>query len=87
MIHQCDHEGCYEEGEECFLPEGNAFGEPDCYYCPAHVFEHGFCAGCGQFWSGVESFDFGNGFCDNCKGNDDGDPEEEWFDLDDVTFP
>lgn len=43
--------------------------EPDYWYCPKHAHENGFCVSCGQFWAGVESFDFNNpaGLCDNCR--------------------
>jgi hypothetical protein len=41
---------------------------PPEYYCAEHAKEHGFCWGCGQFWSGCERFDFEEGiFCPNCK--------------------
>lgn len=53
------------------------------YYCAEHAQEHGYCYICGQFWAGVERFDFDpSGLCPNCQdaiayelGEDD---EDEW---------
>lgn len=47
------------------------------YYCFTHAKEAGYCWGCGQFWAGNESFDFGfSGLCENCC-------EEEYEDDED----
>lgn len=68
----CRHPGCSENGTGCFLPD-NQTGEPDEYYCLNHCQEHGYCYMCGQFWGGVESFEFGSilggieGLCENCS--------------------
>lgn len=67
----CQHEGCTETGNPCWLleydkPEGHG-DEPDMWYCDAHMHSAGFCRGCGTFWGGVESFDFGSGFCEHCE--------------------
>lgn len=38
------------------------------YVCGEHSHALGFCRSCGQFWGGVESFDFRrSGLCDNCE--------------------
>ena len=69
----CNHEGCDStDVTACFLPD-NETDTPDEHYCATHAHEHGWCWGCGQFWGGVESFDFGSyygnvaGLCDNCS--------------------
>ena len=36
-------------------------------FCCDHAFTNGYCICCGDFWGGVEDFDFGSGLCDNCK--------------------
>lgn len=43
-------------------------------YCANHCQKNGYCYGCGEFWAGSESFDFGNGLCSNCEGDPDIDP-------------
>ncbi len=68
---QCQEPNCTELGIECYFPD-NETDEPDRYYCASHTFNHGFCWGCGYFWSGVESFDFSEvfglkGLCSNCR--------------------
>lgn len=92
---QCQHEGCDWEGIECFLPDNPIFDlsteeieagkademEPDYYYCSRHAHKEGFCYGCGQFWGGIESFDFGRGarrgLCENCISSGEFDDEED----------
>ncbi len=77
----CDHEGCTEEGIACFLLGSH---EPDEFLCFDHAREEGYCPGCGQFWAGVESFDFrlnGTSFCENCFAEVD----DSWED-DDLDF-
>lgn len=67
----CMEGGCTIRGIACYLPDDNSIPDkPDCWYCPEHAHKNGFCWGCGNFWAGVESFDFnlwGNELCDNCK--------------------
>lgn len=61
---KCESKGCKERGFECRY---EAWSEkPDHHYCGTHSKEKGFCYGCGLFWSGFESFDFGPGYCSNC---------------------
>jgi hypothetical protein len=38
--------------------EGWRDKEPDFYYCAHHAKHAGFCICCGEFWAGIESFDF-----------------------------
>lgn len=95
-FHFCSHAGCYKHGEdviECYLPdyevdeEGfRTNNEPDYYYCWEHADTHGFCKMCGEFWAGIESFEFIHpGFCDNCDDEmerdfDRGFDDEDYFD-------
>lgn len=76
---RCSEPGCNEPGYHCELPDGTPFA-----YCGAHMWSNGFCPGCGHFWAGVESFDFGPGYCENCaslyvdEDDDDLDAEPDW---------
>ena len=78
------------EGHRCEEPGCTSFDafpcvhEPDeknpSLFCSEHAFQHGYCSICGQFWAGIESFDFGPGYCENCKSEvekDGYDPESE----------
>lgn len=62
---QCQHPGCTKEGIPCLLQWWDE--TPEEYFCSKHAFKHGYCPGCGVFWAGVESFDFGSsGLCEQC---------------------
>lgn len=68
---KCNQKGCEEEGTvDCYLPE--SYDKPDYQYCVEHAPVNGFCYCCGQFWAGVERFDFATalggieGLCENC---------------------
>lgn len=38
------------------------------YFCTTHATKHGYCWSCGEFWAGVEAFDFDQmDLCPNCK--------------------
>lgn len=66
VMEPCDHEGCEESiTMPVWLPDSG--DDPDGFYCSEHAFYHGFCKGCGYFWGGIESFEFGNGYCDTCE--------------------
>lgn len=73
----CDVQGCTEQGYPCvlYVPEENE--EHQETLCGTHALEHGYCPGCGNFWAGVESFDFGPGLCENCRHDDDEPPPDE----------
>jgi hypothetical protein len=75
----CQEEGCEKPGEPCWIESPN---EPDEWYCAEHMFKNGFCIGCNQFYAGIESFDFGPGWCSNCASEF----EEEEYDDDDLDF-
>lgn len=78
-FHRCSHEGCWEKGIDCYLPD-NVDGNPDEWVCAAHAQVAGYCYACGTFWGGIESFDFRrSGLCDNCES----DLHAEDFDEDD----
>lgn len=66
--------------ECCFVP----WEKPHAYMCSSHAKERGFCAGCGLFWGGIESFDFGKypGFCDHCQDQIDSDTYDEYEERD-----
>lgn len=70
-FHKCQQDGCQAEGIACYLPdwddEPKGDSRPDFYYCWEHCQQNGFCKLCGQFWGGVEMFDFGSGFCEFCE--------------------
>lgn len=77
----CEHEGCNREGSPCFLNADDKGDDPNGYYCFEHAQEAGFCYLCGMFWGGIESFDFGDGRCDNCRSE--GDYDDGYWDNDD----
>ncbi len=59
-------ERCEQEGNPCWL--GSAYEEPHEYLCGKHMFQSGYCPGCGLFWGGVESFEFSDHhLCENCE--------------------
>lgn len=80
---------CPNEGMDCWLPDDG--DQASCAYCPGHAFDAGFCKSCGQFWGGIESFEFLNGgYCDECKSEmehndalDTDEPDEDWDPYDD----
>ena len=63
--HKCEKFGCDEDGVLCSLNDDE---DTEFYYCPTHCFEEGFCFGCGNFFSGIEDFDFEpSHLCANCR--------------------
>ena len=77
--HKCEHNGCFENGEvACHVPElhgenGRIYDDTNIrvveHLCSNHAYEAGYCTLCGDFWGGIESFDFNNPshLCENCK--------------------
>lgn len=80
--HLCQHEGCSNPGIPCFMPGNYDADDPDYFYCGEHCQIEGFCYICGQFWAGVEMFDFGPGYCVNCASEvEEPDYDDmDWFD-------
>ena len=63
--HICEDNNCFNEAMECILYDHEHDREITFWYCPTHSQPNGFCWYCGQFWGGVESFDF-DGHCPCC---------------------
>ncbi|MBD2499843.1 hypothetical protein [Anabaena azotica] len=70
---KCQHPDCKSTNvTECFYPTESG-REEKAYYCTDHTPLHGFCRLCGQFWTGVEYFEFAilhdgmGGVCENCE--------------------
>ena len=78
----CEHAGCADDAMPCYLSEDLLQDPPVVteWFCPIHAFEAGYCMGCGQFWSGIESFDFGNGFCEHCASAMDDEDDDDYLD-------
>jgi hypothetical protein len=56
---------CVNAGIPCYFTWSNDV--PDGWYCADHAYTNGFCAGCGLFNAGFESFDFSeDGMCESC---------------------
>jgi hypothetical protein len=85
----CDREGCTEPGVECWLPslgvvEDGQDDEPDEYLCVKHASESGYCWSCGNFWGGIESFEFHpRNLCENCASEEE---DDEWDDEDGYDY-
>lgn len=84
---RCEHPGCERIGSECYLPDTSPENPPDAIYCAEHAHGAGFCHGCGNFWGGVESFEFSpSRLCDDCRSSerrdiarDDDEEDEPWW--------
>ena len=83
----CQHDGCTSGAISCYLMDTDRDGLPDELLCSAHAAEAGYCMVCGDFWGGIESFDFLHpGVCDNCHDEleaNDADFNDDW-DMEDV---
>ena len=81
---RCQHEGCSNQGISYSYPH-EEYGLPPKseVYCARHARAAGFCIGCGQFWGGIESFDFGDSpLCEECLTLS----EEEYEHFDDGDY-
>ena len=95
----CEEYGCLMEGiVECYLPpitmeDGHLSKDqpPTEHFCQYHAYKNGFCSLCGDFWGGIESFEFDNPqrLCENCLdqlktelGEYDDDEEDMYGELD-----
>lgn len=85
-VQYCEWPGCWNRNvTPCHLTEWDGKPQPTEYYCSAHASDAGFCWGCGQFWAGIESFDFSrSGLCDNC---DESEPDYENYVDEDDYYP
>jgi hypothetical protein len=84
---KCQHDGCENDGEECYLSCVDRDTEqdvPDGYYCGDHAADHGFCPCCGEFWGGIGTFEM-RGICDHCHDEleDEIDEHLEYIDWED----
>ncbi len=86
----CEHEGC--DAKIVMVCSNFTGGEPDWddeHFCPEHAPRHGYCGRCGDFWSGIYTFE-SSGYCDECwddindNGPDGDDDDYNW--LDDVDL-
>lgn len=80
---ECGLPWCHRQGAPCWLPDD--LDQPSEYLCAEHAYQAGYCKGCGQFWGGVESFEFRTeyrGFCDNCAHQMEVEDERELRDVD-----
>lgn len=72
--HKCEQEGCFDDGSvECRVPDSGYPVPPETlntieHFCPEHAYENSYCSLCGEFWGGIESFDFDNPshLCEHC---------------------
>lgn len=76
--HKCKQDGCFRDGEvTCHVPDLHGEGGRIYDYTQIKVIEHlcqdhaylfGYCILCGDFWGGIEPFDFNNPsqLCENC---------------------
>lgn len=63
QFNQCQHQDCNNQGIAYQYPyEGESV-----ICCYLHAKQAGFCPSCGGFFGGIESFDFGNGICEECE--------------------
>ena len=69
-VFRCKKENCFNSARQFTYP--NLTGDPTTevpivFLCIDHAKEFGFCYGCGGFYGGVESFDFGQfNLCQDC---------------------
>jgi len=72
----CEEPGCDEQAIECYLNDDADTVE---HFCPIHCYKNGYCYGCGNFFCGMEDFDFNNPshLCFNCRTEVNSDIEDE----------
>lgn len=86
----CEEPGCWERDGimSCrlvvFSNTSQQYEDEFDFYCGEHASKNGYCWGCGEFWAGVEAFDFNdNQLCPNCKDDPDltgyEDDEDDYF--------
>jgi hypothetical protein len=84
----CEEYGCLLDGlVECHLltfDKGFVHAEEINFnYCQYHAYLNGFCSCCGDFWGGIESFEFENPshLCENCLDQIKNESEESEYDT------
>lgn len=80
FIMPCEEPGCNNINvTRCRLHDYKTNTDEWNYYCFEHAYKNGFCWGCGEFWSGIENFDFHpSHLCENCRESEyDDDYEDE----------
>lgn len=88
---KCQKEGCTNLGMECLVPLDytKPIEEQEQqleYYCSEHCYENGYCWMCGQFWGGVERFEFDQShLCENCRSEIDAEMADEEADFEECT--
>ena len=89
-LHMCMEPGCRNrDTTPCFYPD-NEDDKTDTFYCVKHAHKNGFCWNCGQFWGGVESFDFPfhrTDLCENCYEQEDWENDYEDDEEDESEYP
>lgn len=87
----CQEHGCKEEADIYHYPVHDAGSE---WLCVEHAISAGFCFMCGNFWAGVEAYDFSpiEGVCPNCISEFDDDEWDDdygydYTDFDDAWMP
>lgn len=64
----CRAPGSTECFLDAFLGQEIETQAPDEILCADHAFRAGYCHGCGSFYAGIDSFDFGyDGLCEGCR--------------------
>lgn len=70
--HACMEQGCWKEAISCRLIDYSAKRQSIKlleWFCVDHCHKNGYCYGCGEFWGGVERFEFSKSrLCDACEG-------------------
>lgn len=63
----CEHDGCDADAIPCQLDDDRCAERVTEWLCPEHAAEAGYCASCGDFWGGIDTFEFRHpGLCDHC---------------------
>jgi len=84
----CQEQGCGKQGYLCIARSYNEEVDDTVeFFCREHAHENGYCWCCGEFYGGIESFDFApRGLCENCEHilRDEVDDPDDWSDEDEM---
>lgn len=85
ITHQCRHPGCQDQAISCTIYDHDLDKEIIEWYCPEHAPEYGYCCLCGQFWGGIEAFEFAPipGLCPNCCDQVESDCDDDNYENED----